>query len=135
MIRILIVASLLFRTGVSFAQGSADTVTTKSTTKVQYGTASYYSNKFEGKRTASGEIFSQKKMTAAHNSLPLGTWIKVTNTKNGKWAYVKVNDHLHTKNKRVVDLSAAAAQKLGYYKKGLTKVKIEIMGKTKPEGA
>ena len=64
-----------------------------------YGTASYYANKFEGRLTANGEIFSQQKMTAACNVLPLGTWIKVTNLYNGRSVIVKVNDRLHYKIK------------------------------------
>lgn len=99
---------------------------------VQYGVASYYSNNFQGKKTSSGELFNQKKLTAAHNTLPLGTYIRVTNLKNGKSVVVKVNDRLHHRNKRLVDLSYAAAQKLGYVKSGLTRVKVEVLGK-KPQ--
>jgi len=101
--------------------------------KILYGTASYYSNSFNGKKTANGEIYSHKKMTAACNVLPLGTWIKVTNLRNGKSVVVKTNDRLHSKMKRVVDLSREAAEKLGYVKSGLTKVRVEVIGKKKPE--
>jgi rare lipoprotein A len=101
--------------------------------KTLYGTASYYSNKFEGRRTANGETFSQKKFTAACNALPLGTWIKVTNIKNGKTVIVKTNDRLHPKMKRVVDLTRAAAQKLGFISSGLTRVKVEVLGKKPPQ--
>jgi len=101
--------------------------------KILYGTASYYSNSFNGKKTANGEIYSHKKMTAACNVLPLGTWIKVTNLKNGKSVVVKTNDRLHSKMKRVVDLSREAAEKLGYVKSGLTRVRVEVIGKKKPE--
>jgi len=105
----------------------------KKTTKIQYGTASFYANKFNGRKTASGEIFSQDKLTAAHNGLPLGTWIKVTNLKNKRSVVVRVNDRLAHNNKRLVDLSRAGASKLGYTSKGLTKVKVEVLGKKKPE--
>jgi rare lipoprotein A len=101
--------------------------------KVLYGTASYYSNSFNGKKTANGEIYSHKKMTAACNVLPLGTWIKVTNLRNGKSVVVKTNDRLHARMKRVVDLSREAADKLGYVKSGLTRVRVEVLGKKKPE--
>lgn len=94
-----------------------------------YGTASYYANKFEGRLTANGEVFSQEKMTAACNVLPLGTWIKVTNLYNGRSVVVKVNDRLHYKNKRLVDLSKIAAKKIGYAGGGLTKVKVEPLAK------
>ncbi|MBK8608859.1 MAG: septal ring lytic transglycosylase RlpA family protein [Chitinophagaceae bacterium] len=99
------------------------------TTRVFYGQASFYSNKFEGRRTASGETFSQKKLTCACNVLPLGTWIKVTNLRNRKTVIVKVNDRIHPKMKRVVDLSKAAALRLGYVSKGLTRVKVELIDK------
>ena len=102
---------------------------------VQYGVASYYADKFEGRRTANGETFSQKKMTAAHNGLPLGTWIRVTNLRNGRKVVVKVNDRLHHRNRRLVDLSRTAASRLGYLNSGLTKVRIEVLGRKKPTDA
>ena len=98
----------------------------KDVPKVLYGTASFYSNKFEGRQTANGEIFSQQKMTAACNMLPLGTWIKVTNLKNGRFVVVKVNDRLHYKMKRVVDLSKVAARQIGH-KDGRARVKVEVI--------
>jgi rare lipoprotein A len=97
--------------------------------RVQYGTASFYADKFEGQKTANGEIFTQKGMTAAHNSLPLGTWIRVTNLSNKKSVLVKVNDRLHHRNPRLVDLSKSAAKKLGYTDKGLSKVRVDVIGK------
>ena len=113
---------------------AGDTIETRGAKpKLLYGTASYYSNTFNGKRTANGEIYSQKKMTAACNVLPLGTWIRVTNLRNGKSVIVKTNDRLHTRMKRVVDLSREAADKLDYVKSGLTRVRIEVIGKKKSE--
>lgn len=106
-----------------------DKAKNKKATRVFYGQASFYSNKFNGRRTASGETFDQKKFTCACNVLPLGTWVKVTNLRNGKSAIVKVNDRIHPKMKRVVDLSKAAAQKLGYVSNGLTRVKVEPIDK------
>lgn len=99
----------------------------KKPTRVFYGQASYYANKFEGRKTANGEIFRQKKLTCASNVLPLGTWIRVTNLRNGRSVVVKINDRLHPKMKRIVDLSKAAAQRLGYVSRGLTRVKVEIL--------
>jgi rare lipoprotein A len=101
--------------------------------KILYGTASFYSNSFNGRKTANGEIYSHKKMTAACNVLPLGTWVKVTNLRNGKSVVVKTNDRLHSKMKRVVDLSREAADKLDYVRSGLTRVRVEVIGKKKPE--
>jgi len=102
------------------------------TQKTFYGQASFYSNKFNGRRTSSGEIFSQSKMTCACNGLPMGTWVKVTNLRNDKSAIVKVNDRLHPSMKRVVDLTSAAAKKLGFTAAGLTRVRVEVLGKKKP---
>ena len=98
--------------------------------KVLYGLASYYANKFEGRQTANGEIFRQEKISAACNILPLGTWIKVTNLKNGKSLKIKTNDRLHPKTRRLIDLSLLAARKLGYIGQGLTRVKIEVIEAT-----
>ena len=107
----------------------------KDVPKVLYGTASFYANKFNGRQTASGEIFSQKKMTCACNALPFGTWIRITNLRNGKTVIVKVNDRLHPRVKRVTDLSYTAAKKLGYTGHGVARVKVEVLGKTKPDEA
>ena len=109
------------------------TKTVASKPKIIYGTASFYANTFNGKKTANGETFSQKKMTAACNVLPLGTWIRVTNLRNGRSVLVRTNDRLHARMKRVVDLSRSAAEKLNYVKSGLTQVKVEVLGKKKPE--
>lgn len=106
--------------------------TSKKPPRIQYGTASYYADKFQGRKTASDDIFDQNKMTCAHNTLPFGTWVRVTNLRNKKSVIVKVTDRLHYKNKRLVDLSRAAATKLGYVKRGLTKVKVEVLGKKPP---
>lgn len=128
---ILIIAAFFIFPVNGFAQNRKTTKKVKSQkiTRVFYGQASFYANKFNGRRTANGEIFSQKKLTCACNVLPLGTWVKVTNLRNGKSVVVKTNDRLHPKMKRIVDLSKAAAQRLGYISKGLTRVKVELVDK------
>ncbi len=98
-------------------------------TAVQYGTASYYANKFQGRMMSGGEPYDKNKMTCAHNSLPLGTWVKVTNLRNRKHVIVRVTDRLHHRNKRLVDLSRIAASKLGYLSRGLARVKVEVLDK------
>ncbi len=103
----------------------------KAAGRTLYGQASFYSNKFEGRRTANGDIYSQKKFTAACNSLPLGTWVEVTNLRNNKTVIVKTNDRLHPKMKRVVDLTLAAAKKLDFVSSGLTRVKVVVINKKK----
>jgi len=94
---------------------------------IRYGVASFYADKFNGRKTASGQIFSQDKFTCACNILPLGTWLKVTNLSNGKSVKVVVNDRLHPKMHRLVDLSKSAAKKLGFISYGLVKVKVEVL--------
>lgn len=96
---------------------------------IKYGIASYYAQKFNGRKTSTGSIYNSKKMSAACNVLPLRTWVKVTNLKNKRWIIVQINDRLHHRNKRLIDLSKAAAQQLGYIKSGITKVKIEVVKK------
>ena len=97
--------------------------------KSSTGIASYYAQKFHGRKTASGEIFDNNAMTAAHNKLPLGTFIKVTNIRNNRWVIVKVTDRLHAANRRVVDLTQAAAKKLGFIHWGLTRVRVEVVSR------
>lgn len=99
--------------------------------KVYYGTASYYADKFAGRKTASGESYDHDKPTAACNILPFGTWIRVTNIKNKQSVIVKINDRLHPRMKRIVDLSKSSAQKLGYTRSGITQVKVEVLGTKK----
>jgi rare lipoprotein A len=108
---------------------AANKTKSQKTTRVFYGQASFYANKFHGRKTASGEIFDQNKLTCACNVLPLGTWIKVTNLRNGQSAIVKINDRIHPKMNRIVDLSKSGAQRLDYVSRGLTRVKVELIDK------
>ncbi|MCL6261659.1 septal ring lytic transglycosylase RlpA family protein [Aquiflexum sp. TKW24L] len=94
--------------------------------KIQEGIASYYGRKFHLKRTANGETFDMERMTAAHKNLPFGTMLKVTNLKNDKVVWVRVNDRLPQNSKRIIDLSRAAATEIGMINDGLAKVKIEV---------
>ncbi|MFM7311511.1 MAG: septal ring lytic transglycosylase RlpA family protein, partial [Flavobacteriales bacterium] len=96
-------------------------------------TASYYHNKFEGRRTASGETFRQDSLMCAHKSLPFGTYIRVTNLKNDSSVVVKVTDRLPQSSKRCVDLTTRAAKQLNFIVSGLTKVSIEVLGTSKEE--
>lgn len=90
------------------------------------GTASYYSKKFHGRKTASGERFHKDSITAAHHKLPFGTIIKVTNLKTGDTLYARVNDRIGHR-KRILDLSPEGAKRLNYLKTGTTKVKIDVI--------
>jgi rare lipoprotein A len=95
--------------------------------KVIRGQASWYGPGFHGKKTASGEIFDQSRLTAAHKTLPLGTKAKVTNLENGNTVEVEINDRGPYVGQRVIDLSRAAANALGFVESGLTLVRIELL--------
>jgi rare lipoprotein A len=88
------------------------------------GIASYYASRYEGRRTTSGARYNPEKMTAAHQDLPFGTKVKVTNLTNDKEVVVTVNDRCRKRNKPFIDLSRAAAKELGFFGKGITRVKI-----------
>jgi rare lipoprotein A len=91
------------------------------------GFASFYAAKFQGKRTASGEKFSSKLLTAAHLSLPFGTLLKVTNPTNSKSVIVRVNDRGPYIRGRLLDLSRAAADLIGITRLGVARVELEIL--------
>ncbi len=91
------------------------------------GQASYYANEFEGRKTASGEIYSHNNLTCAHRTLPFGTTLKVTNIKNNKSVVVVVNDRGPFSPARIIDLSKSAAEKLDMLKSGIIEVTIEII--------
>jgi len=91
------------------------------------GMASFYNDKFEGRTTASGEIFSQSKLTAAHKTLPFKTKIKVTNLANKRSVIVTINDRGPFVEGRILDLSKKAAMKLDFVDKGVAKVKLEVI--------
>ena len=94
----------------------------------QEGIASVYSKDFDGKRTASGEPYDSRALTAAHRTLPLGTRIRVTNLDNGKSVRVRVNDRGPHVRGRIVDLSSRAAAALGF-STGVARVRIEVLGR------
>lgn len=99
----------------------------QASTTTETGVASFYSDKFNGRRTANGEIFHNKKLTAAHRTLPFGTYVKVTALWNGRSVVVKINDRGPFIKGRVIDLSKAAAAKLHLIGKGVGKVDIEVV--------
>jgi len=91
------------------------------------GFASFYAAKFHGRRTASGEKFSSKLLTAAHLTLPFGTLLKVTNPGNSKSVVVRVNDRGPYIRGRLIDLSRAAAELIGITRSGVARVELEIV--------
>lgn len=96
---------------------------------ITFGRASYYHDKFVGRKTSNGEVFSQQKFTAAHKTLPMGTYVKVTNLKNRESVIVVINDRLPPHSKRTIDLTKAAARELKMLKSGVVKVSLEIVEK------
>jgi len=94
------------------------------------GMASWYGPGFHGNRSASGEIFNQNALTAAHRSLPFGTLVRVTNLDNGQSVVVRINDRGPFSHGRVIDLSAAAARAVGVFYAGVAPVRLEVLNQT-----
>jgi len=113
---ILIAASLGCATTGPLAGGRSEEV----------GLASYYGREHDGRRTASGEIFDMNEMTAAHRTLPFGTRVRVTDLANGRQVTVRINDRGPFRRGRILDLSYAAARKLGIVGRGVAKVRVAV---------
>jgi rare lipoprotein A len=116
---------------IPMAQKSAQTPRLKQISRAepkpyQVGTASWYGKQFHGKTTASGEDFDMFEFTAAHRKLPLGTFVKVTNLKNGKWIIVRVNDRGPYVGNRIMDLSYSAARMLNF-RDGVERIRIDLI--------
>ncbi|HSE48248.1 MAG TPA: septal ring lytic transglycosylase RlpA family protein [Terriglobales bacterium] len=111
----------------------AGPVTTGSSSKevtskpYQVGRASWYGKQFHGRSTASGEPYDMFQFTAAHRQLPLGTWVRVTNLRNGRSITVRVNDRGPYVGNRIIDLSYGAAQMLDLRARGTEKVRLDIV--------
>ncbi|MGI9356811.1 MAG: septal ring lytic transglycosylase RlpA family protein [Rhizobiaceae bacterium] len=99
----------------------------------QTGSASWYA--LDGRMTANGERMNSRRMTAAHRRLPFGTRIRVTNLRNGKSVVVRINDRGPFAKGRVLDVSKAAARRLGFLGRGHTRVKISVLGRSKKRHA
>jgi rare lipoprotein A len=103
---------------------SGKTIRTKK--PYQVGNASWYGKQFHGRTTASGEDFDMFELTAAHRRLPLGTYVKVTNLRNGKWVIVRVNDRGPYVGNRIMDLSYSAARMLNF-RDGVERVRLDVV--------
>jgi peptidoglycan lytic transglycosylase len=95
--------------------------------ETEYGIASYYADKYNGRKTASGEIYNMYGISAAHINYPLGTIVKVTNLDNNLSLILTINDRMPDIHNRIIDLSYGAAEKLDMIKKGTANVKIEVI--------
>jgi len=98
---------------------------------IETGKASWYGLNFQGRKTANGESYDMSQLTCAHRSLPLGSWVRVTNLKNRKVVVVRVNDRGPALGDRIVDLSYAAAQAVGL--RGIGKVRLDTMHEGDPD--
>ena len=91
------------------------------------GTASWYGGKFQCRKTASGQIYGQTQAAPAHRTLPFGTRVRVTNLENGRAMVLTINDRGPFKRGRIIDVSRAAAVKLGFLNQGLARVRVEVI--------
>jgi len=130
---VLLVAALLTGFAAETSAGQA-----KRLRRVQLGLASYYGPGFNGDETASGEKFDQRKLVAAHRTLPLGSVVRVTNLENGRRVVLRVIDRgPFGKNHRkgcIIDVSKAAARQLGFVEDGLSRVRVDVL-RLPPEDA
>ncbi len=104
-----------------------NTPTTDSIPSSFRGLASYYGNEFNGRMTSSGELYDQNRFTAAHRTLPFGTFLLVTNLKNNTSVVVRINDRGPFKMERVLDLSQAAAEELDMLRDGVLEVAVHVI--------
>ena len=111
-----LILSILFLSSISLTAQSEE-----------FGVASFYADAFDGRKTASGEIYDKAKMTAAHKELPFGTMIRVTRLDNKKSVVLRVNDRGPFISGRIVELSKTAAQKVGLIRDGIAEVKVEVV--------
>ena len=115
----------MIRKAVSVAALAAALLSMSTAAYAQCGGASWYGPGFNGKRAASGEIFNENAMTAAHRSLPFGTKLRVTDQRTGRSIQVTINDRGPFHGSRIIDLSKAAANELGFRNRGTTSVCID----------
>ena len=143
MLRVLsqVAVTMVFATAVGAAPGNStpdskqegtpgqiqEKVKPAKTKKFQVGKASWYGRIFQHKQTASGEPYDMDQLTAAHRTLPLGSWIKVTNLKNDRSVVVRINDRGPVKKNRILDLSYSAAKMLGMGHDGVDPVRLEVV--------
>jgi len=121
----LVLTAVPFIGGAALAKGAQPDVVQKAPATLDTGEASWYGPRHEGRRTTSGEVFDSRKLTAAHASLPLGTYVRVVVQETGRSIVVKVNDREPPHGVRCIDLSRAAAARLGIVSRGIANVTLE----------
>jgi rare lipoprotein A len=131
-----LVASPTVKREIAATNPDSSTAGTRSAAKrhwLQIGKASWYGGRFNGRTTANGETYDMYGLTCAHRTLPLGSWVRVTNLNNKKSAYLRVNDRGPMAESLILDLSYAAAQRLGV--EGLAKIRLEVVAPSDPRVA
>jgi rare lipoprotein A len=114
--------------GASLPLGAARTqAETAASSHVEKGLAAFYGRRLQGHKTACGGTFVASELTTAHRTLPCGTKLRITNTKNGKSVVATVNDRGPTSKKRIVDVSQAVAEQLDFVKQGTATVEVEVV--------
>jgi rare lipoprotein A len=125
----------VYRVGKPYVIGGREYVPQEDVNYNAVGMASWYGDDFHGRYTANGEIFDMNSLTAAHPTLPLPSYVRVTNMANHKSVVVRVNDRGPYVGNRLIDVSVRTAKLLGFYGNGLTKVKVEYVGRAPLQGS
>ena len=125
----------VYRVGKPYMVGGREYVPHEDVNYSATGMASWYGDDFYGRYTANGEVFDMNSLTAAHPTLPLPSYVRVTNLENHRSIVVRVNDRGPYVGNRLIDVSVRTAKLLGFYGEGLTKVKIEYVGRAPLEGS
>ncbi|HEY1474671.1 MAG TPA: septal ring lytic transglycosylase RlpA family protein [Pseudolabrys sp.] len=125
----------VYRVGRPYVVGGREYVPQENVNYSAVGMASWYGDDFHGRYTANGEIFDMNSLSAAHPTLPLPSYVRVTNLTNHKSLVVRVNDRGPYVGDRLIDVSVRTARLLGFYGNGLTKVKVEYVGRAPLEGS
>jgi rare lipoprotein A len=110
-----------------FTSDNFDRTTTEETLLIEEGVASYYADEFNGRKTSNGETYDMNEMTAAHQTLPFNTKVRVTNLASGKSVVVRINDRGPFKDNRIIDLSLAAAKAIELIGPGTADVRLEVV--------
>ena len=118
---------LILATLSACSQTRTSTNTNYQTTNFETSKASYYADKYQGRQTANGERFNQNVLTAAHKTLAFGTWVRVTNIRNGKSVVVRINDRGPFIKGRIIDLSKSAFSAIANQRLGVIKVVVEVI--------
>ena len=122
-----VVLASAFHAGCAAREKEAPREAPPAASATQEGRASYYGADFHGQKTASGDRFNMHGLTAAHRTLAMGTRVRVTNLDNGKTVVVRITDRGPYAGKRVIDVSRAAARRLGMIEAGVVPVKLEVL--------